>query len=197
MQQMRKIRILIADDHTLVRDGIRTLLELVADIEVVGEATNGKEALQKVAQIVTYAMLANIFFLLVEFFTVFYSRIPEHMNHFIYLLFGLEGRATLVPWVWASFILAVLALVLLINPNTRRQENILAVACAAVFASIWIDKGLGLIVPGFIPSTTGEIFEYWPTVPEALITLGVWALGFLILTILYKVAVFVAEETSA
>jgi len=157
----------------------------------------GKVALQKLAQIVTYAMIITVFFLLVELFTVFYSQIPEHMIHFQYLLFGLDGKATLVPWMWASLILAGVALVLLINPGTRRRENILVVACVAVFVSIWIDKGLGLIVPGFIPSPTGEIFEYWPTVPEALITLGVWALGFLILTILYKITISVREEISA
>ncbi len=157
----------------------------------------GREALQKIAQIVTYAMIITVFFLLVELFTVFYSKIPEHMTHFQYLLFGLDGKATLVPWMWTSLILAGVALVLLINPGTRRRENILAIACVAVFTSVWIDKGLGLIVPGFIPSPTGEIFEYWPTVPEALITLGVWALGFLILTILYKIAISVSEEISA
>lgn len=157
----------------------------------------GREAVQKVAVIVTYAMIINLFFLLVEFFTVFYSQIPEHMMHFQYLLFGLEGKATLVPWMWTSLILALGSLALLINPGTRRRENILAVACVAVFVSIWIDKGLGLIVPGFIPSPTGEIFEYWPTVPEALITLGVWALGFLILTVLYKITISVREEISA
>ncbi|MFQ6113288.1 MAG: NrfD/PsrC family molybdoenzyme membrane anchor subunit, partial [bacterium] len=157
----------------------------------------GKVALQKLAQIVTYAMIITVFFLLVELFTVFYSEIPEHMIHFQYLLFGLDGKATLVPWMWISIILAGVALVLLINPSTRRRENILAIACVAVFVSIWIDKGLGLIVPGFIPSPTGEIFEYWPTAPEVLITLGVWALGFLILTILYKIAISVSEEISA
>ena len=156
----------------------------------------GREALQKVAQIVTYAMITTMFFLLVELFTVFYSEIPEHMIHFQYLLFGLDGKATLVPWMWISIILALTSLALLINPSTRRRENILAIACVMVFVSIWIDKGLGLIVPGFIPSPTGEIFEYWPTVPEALITLGVWALGFLILTVLYKIAISVSEETS-
>ena len=99
-----------------------------------------------------------------------------------------------MPWIWSSFTLAALALVLLINPRTRRKESILAIACVAVVVSIWIDKGLGLIVPGFIPSTTGEIFEYWPTVPEAVITLGLWAAGFLVLTVLYKIVVSVREK---
>ena len=156
----------------------------------------GKEAVEKVAQIVAYAMTATVFFLLLEFFTVFYGNLPKHMIHFNYLLFGLDGQAKLVPWMWASIILACLSLALLINPQTRRREVTLAIACGAVFASIWIDKGLGLIVPGFIPSPTGEIFEYSPTVPEALITLGVWAVRFLILTILYKIVISVKEEVS-
>jgi len=154
----------------------------------------GKAALQKLAQIVTYALIITVFFLVVELFTAFYSKMPEHMLHFQYLLFGLEGYDKLVPWMWTSIILALVALVLLINPNTRRRESVLAIACGAVFVSIWIDKGLGLIVPGFIPSPTGEIFEYWPTLPEIFITLGVWALGFLILTVLYKIAISVKKE---
>ncbi|MFC2067571.1 sulfate reduction electron transfer complex DsrMKJOP subunit DsrP [Chloroflexota bacterium] len=156
----------------------------------------GKVALQKLAQIATYGLITTIFFLIVELFTSFYSNIPGHKMHFQYLLFGIEGYANLVPWMWASIILALGALVLLINPKTRKRENILAVACFAIFVSIFIDKGLGLIVPGFIPSTTGKIFEYWPTLPEALITLGIWALGFLILTVLYKIAISVKEEIS-
>ena len=154
----------------------------------------GRVALQAVARIVTYAMIANIFFWLVELFTMFYSGIPEHSRHFQYLLFGLGGAAALVPWIWTSLALAVVALVLLINPATRQREKFLAVACVMVFVSVWIDKGLGLIVPGFIPSPTGNLFEYWPTIPEALITLGVWAGGCLILTVLYKIVVSVKEE---
>jgi Ni/Fe-hydrogenase subunit HybB-like protein len=156
----------------------------------------GKEAIQKVALITTYAMLTTVFFLLVELFTVYYSKIPEDMIHFEYLLFGLAGKTKIVPWMWGSIILAIISLVLLINPRTRKKESVLALASVAVFSSIWIDKGLGLIVPGFIPSPIGEIFEYWPTVPEFFITLGVWALGFLLLTLLYKIAISVKEEIS-
>ena len=117
----------------------------------------GKEAIQKVAQIAAYALAITIFFFLVEFFTVFYSSIPEHREHFEYLLFGISGQASLVPWIWSSIILAVLGFVLLVNPSTRKNESILFVACLATFVSIWIDKGLGLIVPGFVPSPLGEI----------------------------------------
>jgi len=82
----------------------------------------------------------------------------------------------------------------LIHPSMRSNENVLAIACAAVFVSFWIEKGLGLVVTGFIPSPLGAVFEYSPTAPEVLITLGIWAMGFLILTVLYKVAISVKEE---
>jgi len=157
----------------------------------------GKVALQKLALIATYGMIITMFFLLVEVFTVFYSRIPEHMTHFQYLFFGLDGHGILVPWMWTSIVLAIVAIVLLINPNTRQRTNTLAIACVAVFVSMWIDKGLGLIVPGFIPSPSGEVVEYWPSAPEISIALGVGAVGFFMLTILYKITISVKEKTTA
>jgi len=157
----------------------------------------GWAALQKLAQIATYGMIITMFFLVVEFFTVFYSKIPGHMEHFQYLFFGLEGHGILVPWMWTSIVLAILAIILLINPGTRQRTNTLVVACVAVFVSMWIDKGLGLIVPGFIPSPSGEVFEYWPTAPEIFITLGVGALGFFVLTVMYKITVSVKEKTAS
>lgn len=157
----------------------------------------GNEAIQALAKIVTYALIISVFFILMEIFTVFYSQIPEHMHHFIYCFAGLHGHYELVPWMWAFVVLAAVAMILLVNPRTRQNETLLGVACVAVFASLWIEKGLGLVVTGFIPSPLEKITEYSPTMPEVLITLGVWAMGFLILTILYKVAVYVKEEIEA
>jgi molybdopterin-containing oxidoreductase family membrane subunit len=156
----------------------------------------GKEAFQALAKIVTYAMLISVFFVLMEIFTAFYSKIPEHMHHFEYLFVGLHGHAKLVPWMWASVILAVIAIVLLINPGTRKNEGTLGIACVAAFFSLWIEKGLGLVVTGFIPSPLETVTEYTPTGPEILITLGIWALGFSILTVLYKIAISVKEEVA-
>lgn len=157
----------------------------------------GKEAFQTLAKIVTYAMLISIFFVLMELFTAFYSQIPEHMSHFQYLFVGLHGHTKLVPWMWSFVILAVGATFLLINPSTRKNEKTLALACVAVFISLWIEKGLGLVVTGFIPSPLEEITEYTPTAPEVLITLGIWAIGFSILTVLYKIAVSIKEEAGS
>jgi Ni/Fe-hydrogenase subunit HybB-like protein len=154
----------------------------------------GKEAIQKLAIIITYAMAANIFFILMEIFTTFYSGMPEHIHHFQYLFFGLEGNTNLVPWMWVSIILALSSLVFLLFPKARSNEKILFGICLAIFASIWIDKGLGMIVTGFIPTSLGEVADYWPTIPEVLISLGVWAIGFFLITIFYKIALSVRRE---
>jgi molybdopterin-containing oxidoreductase family membrane subunit len=155
----------------------------------------GTEAIQALGKIVTYFMITNVFFLGLEFFTAFYSTIPGHTHSFVYLYVGLEGYSKLVPLMWLSSILAVVALVLLIFPQLRRNETTLAIASIAVFFSLWIDKGFGLIVGGFVPNTFEKITEYWPTLPETFIGLAVWAIGFLVLTILYKVAVSIKEES--
>ncbi len=154
----------------------------------------GREQIQTLAKIVTYAILINIFFFFCEIFTVFYSQIPEHMLHFEYLFSGLEGHGIMVPWMWVSILGMILASLMLVQPKIRRNEATLALACGLVVLTTWIDKGLGLMTGGFVPNPLDKITEYWPTVPEALITLGVWATGFLILTVLYKVAVSVKEE---
>jgi molybdopterin-containing oxidoreductase family membrane subunit len=154
----------------------------------------GKEAIQSLGKIVTYCMLINVFFLGLELFTAFYSQIPGHMYSFIYLYAGLHGYSQLVPIMWVSSILAAVAVFMLVFPQIRKNESLLAIACIATFFSLWIDKGFGLVVGGFVPNPFERITEYWPTIPEALITLAVWAIGFLVLTILYKIAVSIKEE---
>jgi Ni/Fe-hydrogenase subunit HybB-like protein len=157
----------------------------------------GKEALQTLGTIVTYCIILNVFFFTLELFTVFYSRIPEHMHHFEYLFFGSHGKGAYVAWMWASYILQVGAIILLLRRKVRRNEKLLAVGCGMVFIGTWIDKGMGMIAGGFVPNPLMHVFEYIPTIPELLISLGVYALGFLVLTILYKVAVGVKEEIEA
>lgn len=157
----------------------------------------GREPIQKLALIVTYAMVVNVFFVLMELFTVFYSGIPEHQEHFKYLFVGLEGHGSLVPWMWTSVLLAVASLVLLLVPRFRHNERILAVACVTVFLSLWIDKGIGLIVGGFVPSPLGAVTEYAPTLPEISIALGIWAVGFLMITVFYKITLSVREYLGA
>ncbi len=156
----------------------------------------GKEAIQKLAVIVTYAMAVNIFFVLMELFTAIYSNIPEHIDHFQYLFFGIDGHTKLVPWMWTSVVLSIISLLLLLNPGTRKNERTLGFACAAVFIALWIDKGLGLVVTGFIPNPLGVVVEYWPTFPEVMIAIGVYGIGALAVTLLYKIALSVRGEVS-
>ena len=157
----------------------------------------GEKAIGKLANIVTYALLVSVFFVLLEVFTAFYSQVPGHMHGLEYLFVGLHGHGKLIPFMWLFAVLAIIAVVLLINPATRKKEKTLLIACVATFFSMWIEKGIALVVTGFIPNPFEQITEYMPTAPELLITLAVWATGFLILTVLYKVAISVKEEIEA
>jgi len=157
----------------------------------------GKEQIQSLAKIVTYATLINVFFFGCELFTVFYSQLPDHMAHFTYLFVGLDGKAQLVPFMWFALVGMTIAALFLVNPKLRQNETTLAALCGLVIITTYIDKGLGLISGGFVPNPLEQVTEYWPTVPEAIITLGVWALGFLILTVLYKIAVSIKEEVKS
>jgi Ni/Fe-hydrogenase subunit HybB-like protein len=158
--------------------------------------SDGRAPIAKLAVIMTYAMVMNVFFILMEIFTAFYSQIPEHMEHFRYMFLGLDGRAALVPWAWVSVLLAVASLGLLIVPRARHNDRLLAITCGIVFLSLWIDKGICLIIAGFVPSPLGAVTEYAPTLPELAISLGIWAVGFLLITVFYKIAFSVRESVA-
>jgi Ni/Fe-hydrogenase subunit HybB-like protein len=157
----------------------------------------GKEQIQSLAKTVAYAICVNVFFFLCEVFVAFYSNIPEHMDHIKYLFMGLHGHGNLVIWMWASMGLMVLGIILTVNPATRKNEGTLAAACVVIIAGTWIDKGLGMISGGFVPNPLHEVTEYAPTIPEGIITLGVYGIGALVLTLLYKIVIGVKEEVHA
>ena len=157
----------------------------------------GKEQIRTLASIVAYAMIFNVFFFLLELFTAFYSQIPGHMHPIVYLFSGLDGHGKLVPWMWTAACFAILALLLLIVPATRRKENTLILACLSVVVATWIDKGFGLVIGGFIPNPFEKVFEYWPTFPEIAISIGVWGTGIFVITVLYKITASVKEEVAA
>jgi len=174
--------------------GPALLILLTFIVRRVSSFDPGKEAIQTLAKIVTYAIIINVFFLVLELFTVFYSGIAEHMHHFQYLFIGLNENTALVPFMWVSVILAVTAILLLLIPNTRKRESTLTIACIAVFVSIWIEKGMGMVVTGFIPSPLDKVTEYMPTFPEILISLGVYGIGFFILSVLYKIVISIRDK---
>jgi Ni/Fe-hydrogenase subunit HybB-like protein len=176
--------------------GPALLILLALIVRKVTKFDPGKEPIQTLGVIVTYAMFANIFLLGLEFFTAFYSNIPGHMESFKYLYVGLDGHRELVPLMWVSSVFAVVSLAMLLIPKIRRNEVTLSLACIMLFISLWIDKGFGLVIGGFVPNMLNQVRTYWPTRQESIIALGVWSIGFLILTFLYKIAVSVREETA-
>ena len=177
--------------------GPALLILLCLIVRKVSKFDPGEKQIRTLAGIVTYAMILNVFFFLLEVFTAFYSQIPGHMHSIVFLFQGLDGYGKLAPWMWTATGLAVVSLVLLIVPATRRKFDTLAVACVTLIAATWIDKGLGLIIGGFTPNMFEGVTPYWPTTPEILITIGVLAVGFFVLTILYKVAISIKEEVAA
>lgn len=176
--------------------GPALLILLCLIIRRVTKFDPGREQIQSLAKIVTYAIIINVFFFLCEIFVVFYSRIPSHMDHIKYLFFGLHGHNALVPWMWTSAAFMVTSIILLVNPVTRKNEAVLAFACVILFIGTWIDKGMGMISGGFVPNPLHHVVEYAPTIPEIIIALGVWATGFFVLTILFKIAITVKEEVA-
>ncbi len=157
----------------------------------------GIKAMQTLMKIITYALIANVFFFLCEVFTVFYSKIPSHMAHLNYLFFGHGDKAALVPFMWTSMFLMFSAIGFLVVPKIRNNEKYMPFLCIMVFIGTWIDKGMGMIAGGFVPNAMHSYTEYTPTPLEILITVGVYATGFLVLTILFKIATKVKEEVNA
>lgn len=145
-------------------------------------------AIKLLTTIVTWCMGLAIFLTISEIVIELYPR-TEHANSLYYLMFGLHGLTSLVPWFWSSVVLMVSSFVLLLIPSFRDDMKRLPIVCAMAFVGIWIEKGMGLIVPGFIPTPIGEVTEYYPTFVEWLMTLGIWAFGLFLLTILLKGAI--------
>lgn len=143
--------------------------------------------LSMVALITTVSLQINLFLLGVELFTEFYFP-TEHTHSATYLYFGLEGHRALVPWIWTAFAFNVVAVVILMIHRLRSRRTLMNIACVLSIVGVWIEKGMGLIVPGFIPTPIGEIFEYSPSAAEIWISIGIWAIGLLIFTMLAKIA---------
>lgn len=146
------------------------------------------DGLFKVAELVTWAMAFNLFFLGAEVFKEVYSA-TAHIQPFNYLWYGLHGHDQLVPWIWFALFCNLFAFLILLMPALRKNFLTLNIACVLIFIGVYIEKGMGLIFPGFIPGTLGEIYDYMPNAMELWISLGVWAIGLMIFTVGAKVAI--------
>jgi len=146
------------------------------------------KTIKKIAMIVTVAAQINLIMLVSELFKEFYAP-THHSESAYYLFFGLHGKSALLPWIWTAIPLNVIATITLTFGKFRNNLKVLYVCCFLLFVAIWIEKGFGLIVPGFIPGPYGKIVEYLPTGIEIGVTIGIWALGAFVFTILAKTAI--------
>ncbi|MBP7745554.1 MAG: polysulfide reductase NrfD [Phycisphaerae bacterium] len=163
---------------------------IILTLQVVRRFTRHRvtdDALFTLRRIVQVAMIINFFLLGCEVFTEFYAD-TAHLASSRYLYFGLHGRHALVPWIWTAIAFNLVATILLVLPASRALR-FLNTACVLAIVGIWIEKGMGLIVPAFIPTQLGEIVEYTPTLREVLVCLGIWAFGLLLYTIFVRISV--------
>ncbi|MCE5312144.1 MAG: polysulfide reductase NrfD [Nitrospiraceae bacterium] len=145
------------------------------------------KAMFKIAEIITYALGINLFFLFVEIFTDFYAN-TLHGESMHYLFFGIDGKTNLVPFIWTAVVLNLIAFAIMLTPKYRYNYKTLNIALVMMIIGVYIEKGMGLVIPGQTPDTLGDLYEYMPTVPELLISIGVWGIGALIYITLVKFA---------
>lgn len=138
-------------------------------------------------RIITVALSISQFLLISEIFTEFYTG-TTHAASAHYLFIGLHGYHALVPWIWTAIALNTIALLILYLPTSRTMVYTNA-ACVMMIVGIWIEKGMGLIIPAFIPTPLGEIVEYTPTLNESLVCFGIWGFGILCYTIFVRVTI--------
>lgn len=150
--------------------------------------------IRTLAMISAIALQINLFLLGVELFTEFYRQ-TEHSTSAQYLFFGLDGHYGLVPWIWSSIFLNVIAVLILTIHRLRTNTVFLNLACVMTIIGIWIEKGMGLVIPGFIPSPLGDIVEYMPSIYEIGVSIGIWGIGIMIFFILTKIVIGVETGT--
>ncbi|HET8577190.1 MAG TPA: NrfD/PsrC family molybdoenzyme membrane anchor subunit [Methylomirabilota bacterium] len=143
------------------------------------------KALFKIAELVAYAMGINVLLLAAEMFKELYSG-SVHMAPLEYLYFGLGAHGRLVPWIWMATAFNLIGFVIFLVPRLRERLLLLNVGAMLIVLGVYVEKGLGLIIPGFVPDRLGEIYEYWPTATEGIITAGIWATGALLFTLMVK-----------
>ena len=154
----------------------------------------GKKAIDRLATTVAYAYTATIFMVVCEFFTAFYSNVPSHKAALEYLYFGLHGHDQFVWLMMLFVVLAVVTLVIMIPRQTRTNYKLLGFGCAAAFVSMYIEKGLTFVIGGLSETPFGEIASYHVTLPEFLVIVGIFALGILIASILFKLVTVVKKD---
>jgi Ni/Fe-hydrogenase subunit HybB-like protein len=146
-----------------------------------------QSVIDHLALVAAIALQITLFFVLAELFTEFYNE-GEHAASARYLFFGLDGHAALTPWIWTAVALLSIALLILMIHPLRRHPVFMNIAFVLTAIGVWIEKGMGLVIPAFVPTPIGEIYEYTPSMTEIMVSLGIWAFGLLLFTFLAKAA---------
>jgi len=147
-----------------------------------------QEIIKITALIMAVALQISLFFVGVELFTDFYNE-TSHAASMHYLYLGLHGFDSLQPWIWSALTLNSLAFIILTIHPLRENLLTLNLACISTIIGVWIEKGIGFVVPGFIPTPLGEIYEYAPTITEYWVSIGIWAIGILAFTLMAKATI--------
>lgn len=151
------------------------------------------EAIWKIAELMVYAMFIYLFFTVAELFKEFYSD-TENILYWKYLLFGIGNNHEIVVYSWSSIIMGSIAFVLFLVPGTRKNFLTLNIGAVLIYLSVYIEKGIALIVPGFTPDTLGQIYIYTPAMVEIRTAVMIFSSGFLLLTLLSKIAIAIVFE---
>ena len=152
-----------------------------------------QEAIWKIAELMAYAMFINLFFFGAEVFKEIYSN-TEHLVHLKYLFIGVGENRDIVFYGWASLIISIIAFLLFLIPKTRKNVVTLNIGAILIWFGVYIEKGIALLIPGFTPDTLGQIYIYRPSLVEIKIAVGIFAIGFLIFTLMTKIAIAIVFE---
>ncbi len=169
---------------------------LIILFQILKKTSNFKikdEAIQKIAELMAYAMFINLFFFFSEVFKEVYSD-THHLIHFNYLFKGIGGNNDIVFYGWLSVFLSVVAFLLFLIPSTRKNVVTLNIGAVLIWFGVYIEKGIALLIPGFTPDVLGQIYVYRPSVTELRVTIGIFAIGFLLFTLMSKVATAIVFE---
>ena len=167
--------------------GPALLLLIFQIVRRVGKMSISDEALQKIGELLAYTMAINLFFLGVEVFTEFYAE-TAHSVHAHFQWFGIHGQSGIAFYTWLAFGCNALAFIGFMVPSLRRRLPILSVACVLAIGGVYVEKGMGLLLPGMTPDVLGEVYSYGPSLNEVLVGAGVWGIGALLFTLMVKVA---------
>lgn len=171
---------------------------IIIAIQVIRRAVGGnfgESPIRTLVNIIRVTILINLLMVISEVFVAFYTG-GSHASSALYLFFGLHGHNALVPWVWSSIAMTVLAALVFLSPKVFEHPTLMNLGCGLAFVGIWIEKGMGMVLPGFVPSVLHEMVEYTPSLLEWKVTAGIWALGLMLYTLALKIAINILRQSS-